>query len=490
MSMDSAKYREKVMGCWLGKAVGGTLGQPYEGRDGPLDLEFYDPVPTDMIPNDDLDLQVLWACILDKMDTPRVDRHVLGRAWLDHVDFPMDEYGVAMRNMRDGVQPPLSGRYDNWFTQGMGAAIRSEIWACLAPGDPELAASYAREDACVDHAGEGMYAEMFLAALESAAFTESDCQKLLDLALMQLPVDSRVRCAVNDTRIWWRQRQDWREVRTLILARYGHENFTDVVMNMAFTVLGWLACDGDFGRGICTAVNCGKDTDCTGATLGALLGILDPASIGSRWLDPIGRDLVLSPEIRGVTPPDTLDGFTDLVLDLNRRLAGRAPEPVSAADTEEIPASLGVPVQAGSVEWGALGRPREFVPALPADAEQMMLPGTMASLPAGHFKEDQPLLLRYCFTLERSGKVWVMFNSPQNCRVWVDNAYVFGRECGRMAPSCHRVPLHQSTVIGLEAGEHFLWAAVAPPADGEEATWVAGVGDATTRQWLPGLFRA
>ena len=57
--MDIKNYREKVMGCWLGKAVGGTLGQPYEGCDGPLDLSYYDPVPTDMIPNDDLDLKAI-----------------------------------------------------------------------------------------------------------------------------------------------------------------------------------------------------------------------------------------------------------------------------------------------------------------------------------------------------------------------------------------------------------------------------------------------
>ena len=49
-------YRSKVMGCWLGKAVGGTLGMPYEGREGPFGLDFYRPVPEAMMPNDDLDL--------------------------------------------------------------------------------------------------------------------------------------------------------------------------------------------------------------------------------------------------------------------------------------------------------------------------------------------------------------------------------------------------------------------------------------------------
>jgi hypothetical protein len=48
-------YREKVMECWPGKVVGGTLGQPYEGCDRPLNLTCYDPA----IPNDDLDLQFM-----------------------------------------------------------------------------------------------------------------------------------------------------------------------------------------------------------------------------------------------------------------------------------------------------------------------------------------------------------------------------------------------------------------------------------------------
>ena len=61
---DMENYRKKVLGAWLGKAVGGTLGQPWEGSRGPLALSFYDPVPTDMMPNDDIDLQVVWACRL------------------------------------------------------------------------------------------------------------------------------------------------------------------------------------------------------------------------------------------------------------------------------------------------------------------------------------------------------------------------------------------------------------------------------------------
>lgn len=63
--------------------------------------------------------------------------------------------------MRRGFQPPLSGRVGNYFKDSCGCFIRSEIWACLAPGLPETATKYAYLDGCVDHADEGVYGEVF-----------------------------------------------------------------------------------------------------------------------------------------------------------------------------------------------------------------------------------------------------------------------------------------------------------------------------------------
>ena len=471
------------MGCWLGKAVGGTLGVPFEGQDGPLDVTFYEPVPTEMLPNDDLDLQVLWACVLDRMDDVRVDRHVLARAWRDHCGFPWDEYGVAKRNIAEGLTPPQTGSFDNWFTRGMGAAIRSEVWACLAPGDPALAALYAYEDACVDHAGEGVWAEVFFAALESAAFVQSDPDTLLDQSEAALPPDSEIRHAVHDTRLWWDELGDWKAVRACILERYGHENFTDVVMNVAFTVLGWLASGGDFSRAICIANNCGKDTDCTAATVGSLMGILNPDGIDARWLAPIGRDLVVSPEIVGIAPPATLDGFTDLVSSLRDRLAGRAPTAVSE---EQDTAPFQIVAASGFLS--ALPAVGADAPDLPASSSPLTLPGTFATLPASAFTEDV-LLLRFPFRLEQAQTVRVLFNTREACRVWVDGAYAFGRDGGAMAPSLHRVPEGQATNLDLGTGEHAILAALARPTDGRDAEWVVAVGDAQTNQWLPSAFR-
>ena len=478
-----SRFRDRVMACWLGKAVGGTLGMPFECQDGPLDIDFYTPVPTEMLPNDDLDLQVLWACVLDKMDEMRVDRHVLAEAWRDNCEFPWDEYGVAKRNLAEGLTPPQTGSFDNWFTQGMGAAIRSELWACLAPGNPGLAAKYAYEDACVDHAGEGIWAEVFLAALQSMAFTESDPDTLLDRAEATLPPGSAVRRAVHDTRLWWRETLDWLAVREKVLARWGHENATDVVMNLAFTVLGWLAGDGDFSRSICIANNCGKDTDCTAATVGALMGILDPDCIPERWLAPIGRDLVVSREIVGIHPPATLDGFTDLVLALRERLAERPP---TAQSTPKPVNEFEIVADAAFVaELPALGA---AAPEMPTDHIALRLPGTFAGLPRAEFA-GEVLLLRFTFHLDTAMKTRVMFNTHEACRVWVDGVYAFGRDGGRMEPSPHRVDANQRQDVELSAGEHHLLAAVKRPPLGRDAEWVAAAAYPETCQWITRAFR-
>ena len=312
MRMDYEIYRKKLEGCWLGKSVGGTLGGPYEGKPGPLELSYYDPVPTEMLPNDDLDLQVVWLETVRRCGLP-VNRWDLAQAWLEHVHLWPDEYGIATRNLVRGVFPPASGAFDNPFTAGMGAAIRTELWACLAPGDPELAARLATEDACVDHAGEGLYAARFLAALESCAFVEDSLEKLMERARSFIPADSRLARALRDTETWWAEVHDWRTVRDRIVAHHAPQNWTDVVPNLSFILLGWLAGGGEFGPSICTAVNCGFDTDCTGATLGALLGILQPKGIEQKWLDPIGRSLVLSPGMVGMHQAATLDELSDQV---------------------------------------------------------------------------------------------------------------------------------------------------------------------------------
>lgn len=474
-------YRARVLGCWLGKSVGGTLGAPCEGKDGPLSYSFYDPVPTGMIPNDDLDLQVLWACVMDKMPQPRVDRNVIAKAWVGHVAFPWDEYGVAIRNIKRGIMPPLSGSVDNFFTRGMGAAIRSELWACLAPGDPVLAAAYAYEDACTDHAGEGIWAEVFLAALESAAFAGGSVRGAIDGAACVLPPDSELGCAIRDTVNWWDASGKLLDIRSKILAKYGRDNFTDVVQNLAFITLALLSGNGDFSKSVCDAVNCGKDTDCTGATVGAILGILDPSCIGAKWLAPIGRDVVLNKQITGMTPPATLDDFTDMVISIRERL-GKSEG--AGARLSTVPAAIAhLPAY-----W--LEAEKFDAKALAPLFHPVSLPGSCVSLPGESFK-DAAAAIRYRFVEAEGAERRVMFNFNGPCKVWIDGVLAFASgTASKLIPSFHRCPQNQFADLALSKGEHEVVAIVKSPSEGEDATWIFGVGEGSPSfQWLEVEYR-
>jgi ADP-ribosylglycohydrolase len=316
----SEQIHDKVLGCWLGKSIGGTLGAPDEGQQRVLNVIDYPPLEAGALPNDDLDLQLLWLSVLERHGLA-TDAHVLSRAWLDHVRFPYGEYGYAIRNLRRGLLPPLTGSFDNPFTDGMGSPIRTEIWAIAAMGKPHLAAALAFEDAIVDHAGEGVVGSIFFSTLEAAAFQIADPDALLDLALEAIPSTSKVAQAVRGVRSDHQAGEDWLTARANVLARFGNlEDFTDAPQNISFAIIGWLY-GSDFSDAILKTVNCGFDTDSSGAMIGALLGILHGASqIPARWTQPLGERVVVSPEVGGFEFPRTLEALTRRSIDVARML--------------------------------------------------------------------------------------------------------------------------------------------------------------------------
>ena len=318
--LNEQDYYRIVYGGWLGKNIGGTLGAPVEGRKERLELTFYPELPDGPLENDDLDLQLVCLHALEQYG-PRLTSKEIGQEWLDHVFFPYDEYGYALANLRRGIIPPVAGWFNNPFTNCMGSPIRSEIWAMVSPGAPEIAAQYAYHDAVVDHAGgEGVYGEMFFAAIESAIFYEQDPRRLIETGLAYIPKDCRTALAIHDLVRWHIEGESWTNARELILKHHGCDNFTDAPQNIAFTILGWLYGD-NFEDAILKAVNCGYDTDCTGATLGAILGmLLGPEGLPDRWVKPVGDRVVVSPPIKGFPAPRNLDELTRRTIRMGKQV--------------------------------------------------------------------------------------------------------------------------------------------------------------------------
>jgi len=118
-----------------------------------------------------------------------------------------------------------------------------------------------------------------------------------------IPASSQISRVTREA-LWCRRKGlAWAEARERIASRFGHLQPCNAVPNQGFLVIGWLYGEG-FGDSLCKAVNCGYDTDCTGATLGALLGILGgPEAIPERWRAPVGDRIVLHRFTGDCDPP-------------------------------------------------------------------------------------------------------------------------------------------------------------------------------------------
>ncbi len=374
-------YLKKVKGCFVGKSVGGTLGMPFEGFVGTMKISYYDPVPTEMIANDDLDNQVIWLETIRRYGLP-INHRVLGDAFARHVIALFDEYCIAVKNTKAGIYAPLSGYYDNKFTAGMGAAIRTEIWACLAPGDPALAAKLAREDSCLDHCDDGVDAAVFIAAVESAAFVESDAKKLVEIGLSFLNPEKRIHRIITDVVAWVKEGLSVLEIRELVLSNYFAQNWTDVGHNLGFIVAAFLTYGGDFSKGICEVTECGHDADCTCATLGSILGIINPDGIDSRWTDPIGDSLVLGSSISSIHEMETITDFCLEISKMSQDILKYYKSDISITDVpDEISNSEPLRVWADTDEFLALERdynPLESTVALSPVTIKLVYPQNVA----------------------------------------------------------------------------------------------------------------
>ena len=339
MKLNFNTYKDKVMGCWAGKNIGGVLGAPFECKRQFNEIDFYtQDLSGGPPPNDDLDLQIIWLNAVERFGR-QVNASILGEYWLSYIIAHWSEYGIGKSNMVAGLTPPLSGSFNNQYKNSCGCFIRSEIWACLTPGFPELAARYAYEDAIVDHASEGVYGEVFCATLESAAFVESDIRKLIDIGLSYIPEDCAVARCVKKAVECYDKGIPVRDARVIIHneapgtfgltgrtfieddpdgMQTGESGF-DCPENIGFLIAGWLYGEGDFGKSLCTTVAFGEDTDCSAATLGAIMGIVSGASaLPDKWVKPLD-DKIATMCINlttwtGLWIPKTVTELTDRVL--------------------------------------------------------------------------------------------------------------------------------------------------------------------------------
>src|SRR5688500_1828986 len=227
-------YHERVYAGWLGKCIGVRFGAPLENwtyeeiRDNLGELTTYLREDKDKIfkPDDDTAVpMILIRALEDYGASADVTAAQIGDTWLNylgdqHGTLWWGGYGVSTEHtvylhLASGIPVPRAGSIPQngaMLAEQIGGQIFSDIWGLVAPNNPALAADLAEKAASVSHDGSGLDGSRFIAALVSAAFSEREPRKLIEIGLKHISADgeyARVIRAMVDT--YERQPDDWRK---------------------------------------------------------------------------------------------------------------------------------------------------------------------------------------------------------------------------------------------------------------------------------------
>jgi len=260
-------------------------------------------------PDDDINYSVLALELLEAHGRELTTEDV-ARAWITRLPAGMTftaERAAYRRLLSEGSEwfgfgnsPPafdLSRCSDNEYNDWIGAQIRADVYGWVAPGDPDLAADLVRVDASLSHRGEGVHGAVLVAAWGAAIPSAADLASALDRALQLIPSDSGAAAAIALGRELAESGRDAEAIHE----RYADLSPVHTLNNLALVVWGLLSNPDDFGAAIGDVVATGCDTDCNGATVGALWA-LQGKPVPERWTAPwngrVGVSLAGSAELQ------------------------------------------------------------------------------------------------------------------------------------------------------------------------------------------------
>ena len=317
---------DKIRGAWLGRICGCLLGKPVEGMrtDSLVPLlkdtgnypmnryirksDFTEEIlarfdagfPTrcwadniDCAPiDDDTNYTVMAQLMIDRFGRNFTPENV-GRMWIDSQSkysyFTAER--TAFINMVNGFCPPHTAVYKNPYREWIGAQIRGDYYGYINPAKPELATEMAWRDASVSHVKNGIYGEMFVSAMLASAAVSDDVEEVIAGGLGQIPATSRLYKAIKKIISMYKEGESAEACMAYIHTCYDEHTshgWCHTISNAMIVAAALLWGEGDYGKSVCLAVQTGFDTDCNGATVGSVLGMMKgSAAIGEEWTAPL-----------------------------------------------------------------------------------------------------------------------------------------------------------------------------------------------------------
>lgn len=351
---------EFFRGAWLGRCIGCAWGQPCEGWGMPAIREWYRnagkyPVrsffPTvsgekrnehwstdekicGMGLDDDTRFTVLNYLLLKEKGFA-MDAYDVGNMWSyklpfrfvftaesqAYLNFINSEYIVPWgkpENPEEVMRLSKTATHLNPYREWIGAQIRADAFGYVCAGMPIRASELAYVDASFSHVKNGIYGEMFFAAMIAAAFTEKDAEKCFEIALATVPKRSRFAEEMLWAKSLAESDMSREELMDTLFETGKKYNWVHTINNATFCIAAIMRYKNDFRNAVAFAVECGMDTDCNGATVGSFMGAL----LGEAGIPKDLADAMKDTFSVGVAPYEnySIRAFADEVKELHEKL--------------------------------------------------------------------------------------------------------------------------------------------------------------------------
>lgn len=276
VDIDSGEFAEKIRGAWLSQMIGGAMGTMVEGytyenlSQAFGDVRGYLREPNTY--NDDITFELAFLDAFSKKgyDVTSTD---IALSWVGLIPCGWSAEEIAIRNIKNGIFPPLSGTYRNPFNEWIGAQMRGGICGMAAPGDVYQAARLAWNDGEVSHANNGILGEVFNAVMTSLAFVEKDIRRVVERAMELIPGDSEYYSVISFAYECCGKYTDWRDALKACREKYRRYNWIHAYPNACCEIIALLYGSGDFRETLHIITMCGVDVDCNAGMIMPILTI-------------------------------------------------------------------------------------------------------------------------------------------------------------------------------------------------------------------------
>ena len=281
--------KDKIAGGWAGKMIGVTYGAPTEFQ---AQSRIYEDSikwkPSDIrgsMWQDDIYVQLTFLMSMDKYGIGAPVKKY--QEMFAKAGYPLWHANMqARKNYYDSIFAPASGSPEyNLHADDIDFQIEADYIGFMCPGMPQTASGIADKIGHIMNWGDGVYGGIFVAALYSEAFFESDILKIIEKALRSIPAESDYFKIIKDViKLHQHYPSDWQAAWRDLEDKWGDVDICgdgagttfniDAKLNGAYIVMGLLYGEGDPLKTLEISTRCGQDSDCNPSNALAVLGVI------------------------------------------------------------------------------------------------------------------------------------------------------------------------------------------------------------------------